>query len=228
MGFNEFYVLTGDDFMCGRFILFTGDEYEEIQLIIKEIEENHRNVLKDMKIGEIFPTNLVPIIAADENNNKTADLFKWGFPNFKQPSGVIINARGETLEEKPTFKKILYSKRCLVPACGFFEWKKNNSKKDKYLIKPREHNFFYMAGLYNSYIDKSGNPYKGFVIITTEANEEMADIHDRMPVIITEKDEANRWIDNRTTDLLDIKSLIKPYQYKLSFENQEAQLQFQI
>lgn len=213
--------------MCGRYVLFTSEEYEEIRAIIKEIEANDVSNFNLMKTREIFPTDTVPVITMNVDNNRSVDLFKWGFPNFKQNSGVIINARGETIEEKPTFKKILYTKRCLIPACGFFEWKKSDKKKNKYLIKPENYNFFYMAGLYNSFIDKSGNPYTGFVIITTEANNEMSNIHNRMPLLITSKDKAYEWID-KSISLPNIKSFIRPYMNKLSFENLSSQLQFKI
>jgi putative SOS response-associated peptidase YedK len=206
--------------MCGRFILFTGEEYAELQAIIREIEVSNKKSISTMKTGEIFPTDMVPVITKDENNNPSFDLFKWGFPNYNQSrsSGILINARGETIEEKPTFKKLLYTKRCLIPACGFFEWKKTDKKKDKYLIKPEAYSFFYMAGLYNSFVDKYGEPYAGFVIITTEASEAMQSIHNRMPIIITSKKEAYKWIDN-SNNLAQIKSFIQPYKNTLSFNN---------
>jgi putative SOS response-associated peptidase YedK len=216
--------------MCGRYILFTGEEYEEIQAIIREIENNNEEHISSMKTGEIFPTDIAPVIARDTNNNISFDLLKWGFPNYKQSGEVIINARGETISEKPTFKKLLYTKRCLIPASGFFEWKKNDKKKDKYLIRPEAYNFFYMAGLYNFFVDKSGKLYKGFVIITAEASKDMQSIHNRMPVIMTSKEEAYKWIDNSNT-LAQIKTCIEPYKNKLFFDNlseKSQQLKFEI
>lgn len=217
--------------MCGRYLLFTNEEYEEITAIIKEIENNNRNKGYTMKSGEIFPSDIVPVITKDADDKPAFNLFKWGFPNFIQPNGIIINARGETLDEKQTFKKILYTKRCLIPACGFFEWKKNDKIKDKYLIKPSEHDFFYMAGLYNSFVDKTGTPYTGFVIITTEANKEMETIHNRMPVIMTSKEEAYDWIST-SKNPYQIKTFITPYKNKLTLENlsihEEQQLKFEM
>lgn len=150
------------------------------------------------------------IITGDGTSKKVVNLFKWGFPNFKQTSSVIINARCETLEERPTFKNIFHSKRCLVPASGFYEWKKTEDKKEKYLIRTENQELFYMAGLYNTFKDKNGNPFTGFVIITTEANERMSQIHNRMPVIFERKDIDN-WLDNKIKDLTEIKKLLKPY-----------------
>lgn len=214
--------------MCGRYVLFTDDEHKEIREIINEIESSQKDKIINMKTGEIFPTNIVPIITSSVDNKRTVNLFKWGFPNYKQTSGVIINARGEGIEEKSTFKKALYTKRCLIPACGFYEWKTLNKQKDKYLIKPENHNFFYMAGLYNSFIAKNGEAYNGFVIITADANEQMSKIHNRMPIILTEKDKVNGWINNSMSNLADIKSYLQPYKNNLHFENMSTQLQFSI
>lgn len=213
--------------MCGRYILYTSEEYEEILGIIREIESNQLDGYKNMKTGEIYPTDLVPVITKDDKNNNVVNLFKWGFPHFNQSSGVIINARGETLEEKTTFKKSLYTKRCIIPACGFFEWKKFNRENQKYFIRPAENKVFYMAGLYNTFNDKAGTPYNSFVIITTEANEEMAAIHNRMPLIFPSKKEAHGWINN-SLNSSEINSYIEPFKNKLYYENQSNQLQFQM
>jgi putative SOS response-associated peptidase YedK len=199
--------------MCGRYVILTEEENIEIKEIINEINERFKtenNSKPIYKSGEIFPTDNVPIITGDGTSKKVVNLFKWGFPNFKQTSGVIINARCETLEERPTFKNIFHSKRCLVPASGFYEWKKTEDKKEKYLIRTGNQELFYMAGLYNTFKDKNGNPFTGFVIITTEANEKMSEIHNRMPIIFERKDIEN-WLDNKIKDLTEIKKLLKPY-----------------
>jgi len=205
--------------MCGRYAILTEEDNLEIRKIINEVNERFKNTeeITKMKTGEIFPTNTVPIITADLDNKKVVNLFKWGFPNFKQTSGVIINARSESVEEKPTFRKILHSKRCLIPASGFFEWKLIDDKKVKYLIRTANQNFFYMAGLYNSYVDKNGNPYTGFVIITTDANEEMKEVHNRMPVILT-MDETEFWLQNDLLNTNLLKSLFKPYKGSITLE----------
>ena len=212
--------------MCGRYTLFTDEEYKEIRKIIKDIEADVAKNIINMKTGEIFPTNIVPVLTKDENNKKTVNLFKWGFPNFKEQSGVIINARGETLEEKQTFKRILHSKRCLIPTTGFYEWKTIGKNKHKYLIRPDNSNFFYMAGLYNTYTDKCGELYTSFVIITTEANKEMSEIHNRMPVLFTSEEEYEGWTDNSLSKLPEIKAYIHPFEHKLTLENISNQLEF--
>ena len=144
-------------------------------------------------------------------------LFRWGFPNYMKSSAVIINARCETLHEKPTFRKLLGTGRCLVPASGFYEWKAAGvpaKKKDKYLIRAAESKLMYFAGLYGSFIDKTGIPSTRFVIITTEANRQMSQIHSRMPVILR-KSEALAWISPENKDL---NSLLRPYDSELTFD----------
>ena len=197
--------------MCGRYAISTEEENVEFREILNKINEKFRDTeeLSKMKTGEIFPTNIVPIITAGSNNNKVVNLFKWGFPNFRNNS-VIINARSETIEEKPTFRKIFHTKRCLIPASGFFEWKLIEDKKVKHLIRTANRNFFYMAGFYNSFTDENDEPYTSFVIITTNANKEMLEVHDRMPVILT-KDETELWLQNDQFNSNALKSLLQPY-----------------
>lgn len=142
-----------------------------------------------------FIKNIVPVITSDPDNKKVVNLFKWGFPNFKQQSTSIINARAETLEEKPTFKKILHTQKCIVPCTGFYEWKKVNDKKVKHLIQTNDQQLFYMAGLYSTFKDKGGNSFTAFVIITTEPNNKIAEIHNRMPVIL-KRDMIDTWLNN--------------------------------
>ena len=127
--------------MCGRYVVFTDEENDELIEIINGINQRYKNEAQQMKTGEIFPTNTVPVITAGSDNHGDLNLFKWGLPNYAKPSAVIINARSETLQEKPTFRRLISAGRCLVPASGFYEWKaaegadNSSKKKDKYLIR---------------------------------------------------------------------------------------------
>lgn len=199
--------------MCGRYAIFTEEENMEIREIISQINERFKDESPKMRTGEIFPTDTVPIITGDSKNRKAINLFRWGFPNFKQPSAVIINARSETLHEKPTFRNLLHTCRCLVPASGFYEWSKtSDQKKEKYLIRSSESSLVYFAGLYNKFIDKNGINTTRFVIITTQANEQMSQIHDRMPVILN-GDSAIKWLSPEHTESA---SLLIPYRSQLT------------
>lgn len=203
--------------MCGRYAVFLEEENQEMRMIINEINERYRDDAHKMKTGEIFPTNTAAVITADSKNNKVANLFKWGFPGFTQTGGVIINARSESLVEKPIFGKILQSNRCLIPASGFYEWKPSDSKKEKYLIRASGNPLIYMAGLYNTFTDKDGNPNTYFVIITTNANEQMTEIHNRMPAIIR-NDKKDSWID-KNKNVSEIINILTPYKDRLIFEH---------
>ncbi len=170
--------------MCGRFALFDEKETKEINEIIQEIEQR-KNIT--INRGEIFPTHLVPTVAK-ESDHQGVDAMVWGFPHFKG-SGVIINARSETAHEKPMFRKHLATRRCLIPSTGFFEWsKKDPKRKTKYLFQLSETPVLYMAGIYSEF---SGE--KRFVILTTNANDSLKDIHDRMPVIVR-KEYFDDWL----------------------------------
>lgn len=168
--------------MCGRYAFFTDIDNEEINKIIQEVNDRYGE--DAFKTGEIFPTDKVPMLQ-NENNIIQPMLFQWGFPN-PQNKGMLINARCETLTEKPMFKKRFENKRCIVPSTGFYEWDKKT--KQKYLFNLPEEKMLYMAALYDNF---EGNDR--FIIITTEANESMKDIHERMPLILT-KDTMEDWI----------------------------------
>lgn len=173
--------------MCGRYIIFTSEEYREMKAILKEVAKHYKAGIGALDPGEVFPTNEVPAIYSSDSGVDYG-MFRWGFelPGTKK---TIINAKGETLWEKRMFKYLLDSKRCLLPANGFFEW----SDKQKYFIKPADLMTFYMAGLY----DKSGRT----VIITTAASPGMAHIHDRMPVLFN-RETGRLWLEKYDSKLL--------------------------
>ncbi len=196
--------------MCGRYAIFTDEENQDLRNIVNNINDKLKEKATTMKTGEIFPTDTVPVITdISSDGKKTADLFKWGFPNFKQSSGVIINARSETVHEKPTFRKLLQAGRCIIPASGFYEWRKADGEKEKYFIRAATGNVIYMAGLYNRFIDNTGAVNNRFVILTTDANQQMSYIHSRMPVILSSED-TFIWLDNKG-GYLKFDELFKPY-----------------
>jgi len=147
-----------------------------------------------MKSGEIFPTHVVPVLAL-ENQTLQACLFSWGFPRW-QSSGVVINARSETVLEKKMFRQAFLKRRCIIPCNGFYEWKKETGQKqkDKYLLRLPDNPMLYMAGIYTVY-EQEGLQLPGFVILTTAANSSMQPIHDRMPVILEHNEQAD-WLQD--------------------------------
>lgn len=177
--------------MCGRYEMFMNPENVELQQMIHRVNQKYGADIQ-MKFGEIFPTNQVPILAL-EDQEITPELFIWGFPNFRN-KGVLINARSETAMEKPTFKKSLLERRCVIPSTGFYEWKQDGSKQKYRFRIPGEENL-YMAGLWNDFKGE-----RRFVILTTAANGSMQEIHHRMPVVL-HRHSVDMWIKETETAL---------------------------
>ena len=171
--------------MCGRYELFYNDENYEMNKIIELAEKNASSISFEPK--EVFPSANVPIIASTENKIKP-EFFVWGFPGFHKKE-LIINARSETAAQKPTLKQAMLHRRCVVPSTGFYEWS-HDSQKKKYKFNLPEQENLYMAGIWNEYEGE-----KHFVILTTVANQSMAPIHNRMPLILP-KELIRRWIND--------------------------------
>jgi putative SOS response-associated peptidase YedK len=199
--------------MCGRYLLETDIEQLKMRFDAKN------NYLGYNSKKEIFPSNTAAAIIRKGNEN-IIEGFQWGINAPK----LLINARVETVSEKPTFKNLFLYNRCIIPATGFFEWKSEGKEKNKFQIYPNNADIFGMAGLYKSYMDEAGNKTTHFVIITTEGNEEMCKIHDRMPAILTKNNE-NLWLDNSIKDIILLKELMKSDEVSLCFKNVELYTQ---
>lgn len=169
--------------MCARYLV-DDETYADIIVRLADPDEA-QGVVK----GEVFPTNIAPVITSEG-----VKAVKWGFPHWKN-SGVIINARSETAAEKSMFRKPLHERRCVIVSGGFYEWDKagGGKKKDKYLLSRPGERMLFMAGMINTFRDASGGDYNAFVILTTAASGSVAEIHDRMPVILA-PDETDLWI----------------------------------
>jgi len=176
--------------MCGRYN-FTVEQNEEMIEILEKLNAKFQG--KEARTGEIFPTNLAPILI--EEQKEVSPVYSiWGFPKF-DGKGVIINARSETVFEKKMFRDSLLNRRCIIPSTGFYEW---DNEKKKFLFQIEGTVVLYMAGVYTYYRDEMR-----YVILTTEANESMKGIHNRMPLVIPKKEIAT-WImeDGATNELL--------------------------
>ena len=173
--------------MCGRYVAYTDAEYTEMSNIVHDVQSRLSD--HQLKTGEIFPTNLAPVITV-----AGAVPMAWGFQRW-DGGGVVINARAETAAEKRMFREALFTRRLVVPSTGFFEWKRTEGKKqkDKYLIRLPGESMLYMAGLYTLYQRPDGSREGRFVILTTAANDSMAPLHDRMPVILGTQ-ETGEWL----------------------------------
>ncbi len=140
-------------------------------------------------------------------------LFHWGLlPPWAQDSRMafkMINARGESLQEKPAFKEAYSSKRCLVPADGFYEWKKYGQQKFSHYIRLKSREMFAFAGLWEEWKDTEGKIKNTFTIITTASNELMKPLHPRMPVILPPQLEKE-WLENSNTK--DLQKMIQAFE----------------
>lgn len=181
--------------MCGRYSL----NKSKI-----ELEERFQaEMLADFKPRfNIAPTQLVPVITSD--SPKGFSFFYWGItPDFGQNKPVaqkLINARSETINEKISFKGSFQRRRCLIPADGFFEWKKLGKKtKIPYRFTLREEEIFSFAGIWEEYETVSGESQHTFLILTTSPNELVEEVHDRMPVILR-REQEKKWLDKYSTE----------------------------
>ena len=163
----------------------------------------------------IAPTQPVLIVRAVEGQGqrREARLVRWGLiPSWvKDPRefATLINARSETAVEKPSFRGAMRHKRCLVPADGFYEWTGRSGAKQPHLIRPKSQTLFAFAGLHEHWLGADGSELETMAILTTAANADMANIHDRMPVILDQADYA-RWLDCRAGSSLPVEDLLRP------------------
>jgi len=209
--------------MCGRYGFIPEKDFNNRFEIDDRRSKIDGGNLKMEDRYNIAPGEIVPVLT--KNSPKKIEMMKWGLIPFwaKDPriAYSTINARGEEIENKPAFRKPFRQQRCLIPASGFFEWRKvtedKKSRKIPYWIRLKNQVNFGFGGVYDVWKDTEGYEIKSFAIVTTAANDLMKEIHDRMPVILNAKDE-DTWLDNRVSDIKLLKSLIIPY----PSENMEA------
>jgi putative SOS response-associated peptidase YedK len=158
--------------------------------------------------------NVAPSQYAPVETATGLEQMKWGLiPQWAKDDKVgysMINAVGETVFEKATFKKPVISQRCLVPASGFFEWLTTEDGKQPYYFQVKHRPIFSFAGLYVVRKDSEGHELKTFTILTTEPNELVSKVHNRMPVILA-KDEEKLWLDPDLIEPERIAKLIDTY-----------------
>lgn len=160
----------------------------------------------------VAPGMMMPIIVRNSPNK--AILARWGLiPSWSKDPNIAyrtVNARAEGIADKPAFRGSFKHTRCLVPATGFFEWKHVNKEKIPYYIRLKDRDLFAFAGLYDTWHDAQDHPLTTFTIITTTPNSLMEPIHNRMPVVFSEKDE-DTWLNPEETDRERLLKLLDPY-----------------
>ena len=194
--------------MCGRFSLTSPWELLKERFAV-EIPVNDYRLRYNAAPGQ----NLWVI---PEETPYDAQLFKWGLVPFwaKDPKigNRLINARAETIAEKPAFRTPFKKHRCLVLADGFYEWDKKGAKRVPYRVVIKDEHPFALAGICDYWKDNKGNELKSFSIITTDANQLISKIHDRMPVILSRKDET-AWLDP-DLGIIQALKMLRPYPAK--------------
>lgn len=190
--------------MCGRYLISLPPE---AMRTLFEFDEQPNFPAR----YNIAPTQPVPIIRL-EGGRRHFVLVRWGLiPSWvkEEPKSLLINARAETIAEKPSFRAAFRHRRALMPADGFYEWKvMPKGPKQPYLIRRRDGRPFAMAALWDNWMTADGSEIESCAVVTTDANATLAPIHERMPVILDEKDWA-RWLDP-LTPLRELQALMKP------------------
>jgi len=193
--------------MCGRFELHSAFE------IIARLFGLTGGLITMPTGYNIAPGQDIAIIVNDGGQNRLS-LCRWGFvPSWCKELNEgykMINARAETVAEKPSFREAFSNTRCLVVADGFYEWKHEGGKKRPFYIHRRDGKPFCMAGLYNRWTSPEGSHVCTSTIITTNANEVIAPIHDRMPVIMP-PDLVDLWLDPGVHEKEKLLPILKPY-----------------
>ena len=197
--------------MCGRYVL---------RVVLK-------NFRRDFELGfdvddsdvpmevrpryNVAPTHMVPVIRV-VNGKRWLSLVRWGLiPHWaKEIKKPQINARGETIFEKPMFRDAARRRRCLMLADGFYEWKRDQNDKplQAYFVERADGKPFAMAGIWDTWISPDGEIIDTVAIVTTDANADVAPIHDRMPVILDKRDYLT-WIESDRVSVEEAKALIK-------------------
>ncbi|MCW5729223.1 MAG: SOS response-associated peptidase [Alphaproteobacteria bacterium] len=159
----------------------------------------------------LAPTQIAPVVRESEDGRHLA-LLRWGLVPFWAKDADIgarmINARAETLAEKPAFRDAFRKRRCILPADGFYEWQAAEGRKRPHLIRRRDGRPLAFAGLWESWRGAGAEPLETFTIVTTDANETLRPIHERMPAILEEAD-FGLWLA-ATSDAARLRALLRP------------------
>lgn len=202
--------------MCGRYTLHhRADEIAERYNLASVPAGVHENY-------NVAPGQIMPVIRADETGRPRLELMKWGLvPVWAKDPKIgyrLINARDDTIFDKPMWRGVILKKRALIPADGFYEWQRPKSPKERkkpFYIFPKQSAaggaLFSFAGVWETGKDVEGKEIKTYSIITTEANQEMAGVHDRMPVILSQEDEA-AWLEPSRATREAVEPFLHPYE----------------
>lgn len=196
--------------MCGRYAFY---EHQELSERLTNVSFDTNFLDQFRPTWNAAPSQTLPVIVEDEGRVEVRGMNwglvpKWTKPG-ERPKVTPINARSETITEKPMFRSLVKYRRCIVPSNGFYEWKRTPGGKQPYFIEPAEGQLMLFAGLFDEAKLAGGESLESFTIITTEANDAMSALHDRMPVIL-EDDDLEAWLDRDLTDFQPLEHLLRP------------------
>lgn len=195
--------------MCGRYVLYEPkeifDRYDVPQQSGLELKDNYNTA----------PGQFMPVIT-NSVDGRRVEVMKWGLvPHWAKDQKIgykLINARSESVFDKPMWRGAVSTYRCIVPARGFYEWKKpgaGGGVKQPFYIHPARKELLSFAGIFSYWEHPHDGPLLSYSILTTAPNAEMADIHDRMPVLLHEQDEA-AWLDPALKSRADLERFLAP------------------
>ena len=185
--------------MCGRYHIDTEEENIKMRAILEELNRRQLPMREQVRTGEVFPSQIAPVILLEPEVGVTVRPFKWGFPRVG--GGLVINSRSEKADDTPMFQRAARERRCLVPMSWFYEWRRTSGKKtkEKYafsLDHAKADELMYLAGFWASFLGGFANGgFDGYAILTRQADEQVLPYHDRMPVILREESLKKAWLD---------------------------------
>ncbi len=192
--------------MCGRFAQRTDARKLAREFKVEEVPEVEPRY-------NIAPTQDVLSVRQIEDEREAVFL-KWGLvPSWAKDVSMgakLINARSETVTEKPSFREAFKKRRCIIPADGFYEWQRTEGRKQPYFFRMKDERPFGFAGLWERWEGEDKRVINSCTILTTEANEVMRPVHDRMPVIL-HPDDYELWLGAEARELDYVKELLRPY-----------------
>jgi len=192
--------------MCGRFALRT-----PTKKLAEEFRVEEAPTVKARY--NIAPTQSI-LAVRQSDDGREAVVLKWGLiPSWAKDDSMsarLINARSETVTEKPAFREAFKRSRCIIPADGFYEWQRTEGKKQPFFFSMRDERMFGFAGLWDRWKEEGGKVIESCTILTTEANEVLLPVHDRMPVIL-HHETYDEWLNTDVRALESLKELLRPY-----------------
>ncbi|HBG21684.1 MAG: SOS response-associated peptidase [Syntrophaceticus sp.] len=197
--------------MCGRFSLTVeGDavaDYFHIQNVSVHYQPDHN----------IAPGQIIPVITG-AHDKRVLSLMRWGLiPSWAKVSSIgykMFNARAETIDQKPSFRSAFFRRRCLIPVDSFYEWRQQGEPPLRIYLPDKP--LFALAGIWELWKSNKGEQILSCSIITTEPNDFMQDIHNRMPVILNDEEKIINWLEGTIPD--DLKELLVPYSGQIAAE----------